>query len=322
MNFFQRYLKNYTDSDVLNAKVVLLTSGLDFDFRSIRKFYPNLKERYKANKIRVSDRHFIFPGSDQRNFIPDELILNGHNSNPSLAKVYFKEDSPLLLAAQKNKFIILDKKSKRSWPVIIKPAPLYSYTQKKHKGIALDEFVSVVGMDKVSILPYDGCENWVCGQQCKFCGANPNRMGFTGIKPNIFEIKSKFGGDYKKWWAHYRDYMQENVRRSFKALLKDQIGPHFHFAIISGNLSDLDFEWEMGFDLIEAVKDLVDFREIDSYFNLMPPKDFKKIHRAHNYGFRNMCFNLECFDNHMYLHIFLQLQVNSLIISSLFVLFP
>lgn len=47
--------------------------------------------------------------------------------------------------------------------------------------------------------------------------------------------------------------MRENVSRSFEALLKDEIKPHFHLAIMSGNLSDLDFEWEIAFDLIDSI---------------------------------------------------------------------
>lgn len=295
MQIFNRYIKNLTSSAVINTKLLLLTKGLDFDFPSIRKTYPNLKEQYKVNKIRVSDRHFLSPKSVERDFIPDELILEDRNQK-SVVKIYFKKDSPFLFSIKNNEFVILDKKLQEKFPVNIKPVPLYSYSKKLHKGIPLDEFVNVVGLDRISIIPFDSCEHWVVGEQCQFCGANPERTGFTGIKPNVFEIKNKFNGDYKAWWNHYRDYMCENVSRSFEDLLKDEIKPHFHFAIISGNLSDLDFEWEIVFDLIDAIKDKIDFSKIDSYFNLMPPFDFEKIKRVFQYGFKYMCFNLECFD--------------------------
>lgn len=295
MNIFAKYLKTPTSSPVLNTKLLLLTKGLDFDFISIRKTYPTLKEKYKVNKIRVSDRHFISPKSIKRNLIPDELILKKGNQR-SVVKVYFKEDSPFLFSIKENEFVILDKKTKERIPIRITPVPLYNYAKKLHKGLPLDEFVNVVGLDRISIIPFDSCEHWVGGEQCQFCGANPKRIGFTGIKPNVFEIKNKFNGDYKDWWNYYRDYMRENVSRSFEALLKEKVKPHFHFIIISGNLLNLDFEWEMIFDLLDAIKDRIDFSKIDSYFNLMPPFNFEKIKRAFKYGFQYMCFNLECFD--------------------------
>jgi hypothetical protein len=300
MKIFTPYLKTLTSSPVLNAKLLLLTKGLDFDFLSIRKTYPKLKEKYKVNKIRVSDRHFISPKSIERDLIPDELILKEGNQK-SVVKVYFKKDSPFLFSLENNEFVILDKKSKEKFPINIKPVPLYNYSKKLHKGIPLDEFVNVVGLDRISIIPFDSCEHWVHGEQCQFCGANPRRMGFTGIKPNVFEIKNKFNGDHKAWWNHHRDYMRKSVSKSFEALLKDKIKPHFHFAAISGNLLDLDFEWEITFDLVNAIKDMIDFSQIDSYFNLMPPLNFeKKIKKAHEYGFRYICFNLECFDKQIF----------------------
>lgn len=299
MNVFDKYLKKSAPSNVLNLKVLLLTEGLDFDFPSLRKKYPKLKKDYKVNKIRVSDRHFLDPKSGERDFVPDELIIS-EGKDRSVVKTYFKKQSPFLFAIRNGDFVILDKKTKKIFPVSISPVPLYNYAKKKNKGVPLDEFVSVVGLDKVSIIPYDGCENWLHGEQCKFCGANPNRMGFMGIKPNILEIKSKYNGDIKKWWSNCRDYMRDNTRRSFQELMKDGVKPHFHFSIISGNLSDLDYEWDMCFDLLDSIKDLVDFSKVDSYFNLMPPKNLKNINKAKRYGFKYMCFNLECFDRKIF----------------------
>jgi hypothetical protein len=302
MKALKKYLKIPTSSEVLNFKLLLLTNGLDFNFKAIKKKYPEIKSDYKVNKIRVSDRHFLPVKNIERDFIPDELILE-REKEKSVVKVYYRKESPFLFSVENNDFVILDKKTKENFPVSIRLVPLYDYAKRKYKGVSLDEFVSVVGLDKVSIIPYDGCENWVYGEECKFCGANPKRMGFTGIKPNVFEIKNKFSGDCKSWWNYYRDYMCRNVSRSFEALLKDKIKPHFHFTVISGNLSDLDLEWEIVFNLIDAMKDKINFSEIDSYFNLMPPLDFKKIKKSREYGFRYMCFNLECFDKQLFKNV-------------------
>jgi hypothetical protein len=138
MQIFNRYIKTPTSSAVINTKLLLLTKGLDFDFLPIRKIYPDLKEKYKVNKIRVSDRHFLSPASTERDFIPDELIL-GEGNQKSVVKVYFREDSPFLFSIKENKFIILDKETKEKIPIQITPVPLYNYSKKLYKGIHLDE---------------------------------------------------------------------------------------------------------------------------------------------------------------------------------------
>jgi len=35
----------------------------------------------------------------------------------------------------------------------------------------------------------------------------------------------------------------------------------------------------------------------------MPPLDFKKIDKSSEYGFRYMCFNLECFDKRLFKNV-------------------
>jgi hypothetical protein len=120
---FKRYLKIPTQSPVINSKLLLLTKGLDFDFSTLRKIYPDLKEKYKVNKIRVSDRHFISPKDIERDFIPDELILKEGNQK-SIVKVYFKKNSPFLFSIKENKFIILDKQTEEIFPIEIRPVSL------------------------------------------------------------------------------------------------------------------------------------------------------------------------------------------------------
>ncbi|MDD5551646.1 MAG: hypothetical protein PHI88_00565 [Candidatus Pacebacteria bacterium] len=299
MKIFEHYLKNPTSSFVLNTKLLLLTFGLDFDFSSIQEGFPEFSLKYKANKIKVSDRHFISVKTDKRNFIPDELILEDGNQK-SIVKVYFRKESPFICLVKNKKFLILDKKTDKRMPVSVKAVPLYPYNKKKINGIPVDEFVSVVGVDRISIIPYDGCENWISGEQCKFCGANPKRLGFEGFKPNVFEIKNKFNGDYKNWWYYYRDKTLKRISQCVDLLLRDKIGPHFHFSIISGNISDLDFEWKMIFDIVDSIKDKIEFSKVDSYFNLMPPLNFEYIEKVFDYGFKYICFNLECFNKKIF----------------------
>lgn len=293
-NIYKKYFKKPTKSDVLNVKLLILVHGLDFDFQSIKNWYPDLKSQYKVNKIRVSDRHFISTKSEERNYIPDELILE-KSKNRSVVKVYYLTNSPFLFTIRNKKFIILDKKSRKVLPVNIHLVPLLNYSKREDGQVAMDEFVNTVGLDKITIIPFDGCENWIYGEQCTFCGANPSRTKSTGVKLSITNLKGKFNNNYRDWWNNKRIYMKKNVTKSFKSLIKEKFKPHLHLAVMSGNILDLDFAWDIAFDLVESIKDKINLSKIDSYFNLMPPNDFKKINQCKKYGFQTICFNLECY---------------------------
>ena len=117
MKTLKKYLKIPTSSEVLNFKLLLLTNGLDFNFKAIKKKYPEIKSDYKVNKIRVSDRHFLPVKNIERDFIPDELILE-RGEEKSVVKVYYRKESPFLFSVENNDFVILDKKTKENFPEI------------------------------------------------------------------------------------------------------------------------------------------------------------------------------------------------------------
>jgi len=296
MDIFKRYMREPANSPVVNTKLLILTMGLDVNFNNLRKVYPNLKDKYKVNRIKVSDRHFISPKDEKRDYIPDELIIS-NESEKSLSKVYYKKDSPLSLSVKDEKFTIIEKNSRERLPVEIELVPILKYSKHKYKNVPLDEYLSVVGVDRVSIIPFDGCEYWLYGNQCKFCGANLNRLEPSKHKPNILELRKKFKGNYKKWWNFHKEEVLDQIAKSMETFLyQEEIKPHFHFLLISGNLLDLDFEYEIGLDVVDVVNKYLDLSKIDSYFNFMPPKSFDYINKVKEAGFKNLNFNLEIFN--------------------------
>ena len=300
MNVFAQYIKEPTESQVVNTKLLLLTMGLDVNFENLRRFHPDLKSQYKVNKVKVSDRHFIAPGTEQRDYIPDEIIIT-KNDQRSVIKVYYSEGSPLMLSFNGKEFVIIDRKSGLTLPVNIDFVPLRKYAKNKIDGMPLDEFVSTVGMDRVTIVPFDGCEHWLYGDQCKFCGAKPGRMKLSDFKPNVSEIKENFDNSHKKWWESHRDEVLGRIDKSLETFLyQEEVKPHFHFMIISGNLLDMDLSWEIGLDIAKVVNNHVSLSTIDSHINLMPPRTITYVDNAKNLGFRSLDFNLETFGREMF----------------------
>ncbi len=242
--------------------------------------------------MKVSDRHFLGVGDQNRQYIFDELILkNGEKS--SIVKVYYNPDSPLRIYYEEGAIFIKDLGEDTISEVGIEPIPLRNYAKKQYHGVPLDDFVSVMGVDRVGVLTFDGCEEWSKGQPCHFCGANPNRLGYCQKRPNLAQL-SNFP-DYDSWWNYHHDLFRDGVSMAAKELMKEPIGPHRHFLAMSGNLSDQDKAWEYLLGVLEGLSRFIDFSKWDSHINLMPPRDFQNIHRAKDLGFKNICMNLEVY---------------------------
>jgi len=277
-------------NELIHFKTKLLVNGLNCDFKKIKENFKNL-DKYKVNFIKISDRHFITPKHENRNFIPDELILSdGHKK--SVVKVYYVPKAKLVLTAQ-NKQLIIKNISGTIWPIKIEMVPRPKYYNETYKNLRLNEFVSIVGVDRVSIIPFDGCEHWFTGRPCKFCGGNPSRLGFNDNKPNIGQVNKI--GVYEHWWNINSNFVKKHIAKSLERMLKlSPPKPHFHLMVMSGSLSG-SFEWKIIFDCLPTIKKLVDLENIDSYLINMPPKDFREIDKAKKAGFKNICYNLECY---------------------------
>jgi hypothetical protein len=295
-SIFKKYFKKATKSNATNAKLLLLTRGLDCNFKTIKEKISDPSKEYKVNQIRVSDRHFISTTSEQRKFIPDELILTDENNQKkSLSKIYYAKDSPIQLTTSSEEFVIINKKDKKELPVKIELVKKKEYAKQKYKGFSLDEFIQTVGIDRFSIIPFDGCEHWICGEQCGFCGANKDRLKPMGVKPNVFEMK-KFSAP-NAWWGYYKENFLAAIDIALKELLaKDKTSPHFHFMIISGNILNIDLAWAIALDISKKVNERISIAETDSYINLMPPKSLSYLEKAKETGFQNISINLEVFD--------------------------
>ena len=295
-NFFKKYIEKPTESQALNTKAVLLSSGTDVDFDSFRTI-PHISEEFRVVSERavVSDRSDIEPKSQKRQYIPDEILV-GVGADTSVVKVCYSPKSLLTLVADNDEVHIVDKETKKPFPISVSliKKPNYSY-RKFEDGIPFGKYTSIVGLDRVTVIPYDGCFHWMDGKPCCFCGGNPTRLGFDGAKPNLFEAEGTCNRNYKKWWAEKREKTIERVRTSMQALLEtDYPKPHFHFLINGGNLPDVDFEWEVFFEVLDALNDVVPFGKIDSGSSIIPPSDLNLVDELkERYSFDNIAFNLE-----------------------------
>lgn len=75
----------------------------------------------------------------------------------------------------------------------------------------------------------------------------------------------------------------------------DKISPHTHLFILSGGLLDVDYVWQICLKIAQAINKYFSIKNIDSYLNLIPPKNLTLLKKAQEIGFKYICYNLEVF---------------------------
>ncbi len=293
-----RMLNGYDLPERLFAKLIILTHGLDIDFDSLRNIDEDIVSRSKVNYIRVSDKHDLDPADYYRKLIPDEILIKD-DKGTSVVNVYYKSSSPLELThTDKDGLKLRLKNNEFLEDIDVGFVPLKEYYFQKCDGVPLHKYLSFVGLDRMSIVPYDGCSEFLHGSQCRFCGANPKRLKQNdGSRPQVFEIKSRFGGKLEEWWQSYKERFRDGLIAALQKLENEDITPHQHLLLTAGNLPNRDFAWELSIELVESAFEHSKFslEEIDSYINLAPPDDFGYIDLSKEIGFRRAQFNMEVY---------------------------
>lgn len=282
---------------LIDFKLDILLRGLDCDFKSIK----NKKgiENYRVNKLRVSDRHYIDPKSENRKYIPDEILILNSDGYQSIAKVYYNAQSKLLLIYEKkfDQFSIFNKSKRTKYPFRIKLIPLKEFSKKIIKltngqEIPVGEIVTPMSVDRLAVNPFDGCAMWRNGMQCSFCGANPKRIIGPKIKPSVTTLDHY--KDIEKWWLEQKETVLEIIRGTFKNFDAAEFKPHLHLCITTGYL--YGFEWNIILEILKIMSKYIDLKKVDSHLALMPPTSAKQLEIAKKIGIKNIAFNLECFN--------------------------
>jgi hypothetical protein len=289
-NTFDEYFGSPHTSVIINTKLLLLCKGVDIDFESLKQNIPDLKDRYKTSKSVVSFRHLQNPG-EYSDYMVDEILLSD-SSITSIVKTYFTPIAPVALYAKAEGVYLYDKVANRDIPIDVQLVPLDEFSRHDDKFPDKNVFLNRIGIDRIGLLPFVGCELWLDGSQCHFCGSVPKPINKSNL-PNLLEVRRKFGGDYKSWWDTHRDAALLNIRRSAQCLRKSPPSPHFHFMYMSENLSDYDYMYEIALEITSAFNAEIPLCEIDSFYNAMPPTSLEYLEKIKEAGYQSLVVNME-----------------------------
>ena len=179
--------------DLAKWKILITSSGVDFSEPNQFNNYKDI-ENYKTKKRivkPVAEDGRVFDLSKDFSLIPSEILISNCHSS-SILKLRYQENSPYrikvddfgslkLFNKPDNSFIPIDLKlvEKRKYLDVLLP---YKINNRYPK---IEEFINILGMDRLTVLTFDGCWNWINNNSCKFCDLHPRGKNFVSATPSL-----------------------------------------------------------------------------------------------------------------------------------------
>ncbi len=284
-------------------KLFILHQGIDIDgdcFAREIAGYPNAFRTKRARKRTiVQDGTLIDAETGTIPYIPEELFIE-LSAKPSVVKVNFVPSSPFKLILDHGHTTLVCEPLDLRLPVRLPPRAASSSLRYHDKPG--DDFVQVIGADRIAILAYEGCAGWFHGTQCRFCDSCAARPTERSARPSLNDLHTHYSNNLERWTEYeFKPYI-EAVAYIYEKILKSSPPPqpHQHLHVMAGNLDDVNAEWRLIFNLSEALAAVEALDHCDSYLNLIPPPDSILIDRAKELGFRKLQFNMEVYGERSY----------------------
>ena len=202
-----------------DCKIDLLKFGVSFSPLDLFKDVDKNKYKMKfINKNPQLNNNFqVFDLSEDQNCLPAEILIDD-KTKQSLTKLRYNELSPMKMSFDNNfikiykndvelpfEFSLVEEHS-----ILNEPIPS-SITKNNFK---IGDFISIVGLNRITILFYDGCYNWLCGKNCHFCDLHPKRPEDIVARPTLNNLN--IYGSVENWWNKQKNEFINCVTYSLK----------------------------------------------------------------------------------------------------------
>lgn len=278
-------------SDVTKIKIKILEEGVKFE--PISLFSDVIKKVEFKNKTiykkPISDGKEVYDYSFRTEIIPSEILLSD-NKNESIVKCRYNPKSSIELRWEDERLEIYHNNNKLKLNVnFIKD---YDILQKKiDDEFLVRDYVDIVGMDRISLLLFEGCYNWICGKQCKFCDLHPKKVSEKVCKPTLNNLHKYNNVD--EWWNSQKDLFFKNTNVALDELLKNTVLKHKHLFIMAGNLIDSKTVWKFLIEFVENLTKKFDLQDFDTIVNVCPHDSIESLKELKKLGIKQVQYNLE-----------------------------
>lgn len=165
------------NSVITETKIDLLREGVCFYPIDLFTSYSNIKH-FKTKHIKVKPtivKGAVYDLAHEKNILPSEILLTS-GIRQSICKLRYNEHSSIEIRLEEDHFFLYKNNEKIN--IIVSLVPNYEILEQKiDESISgtIGDYVDVIGLDRISILFFEGCYNWNCGKACKFCDLHPKK---------------------------------------------------------------------------------------------------------------------------------------------------
>lgn len=280
-------------SNVTKWKILLLKHGVNFKPFDLFSQYPCINEyKTKSRVLNVVTKEYeVYDKSKDKSIIPAEVILEDENSK-SLVKLRYAENSPIELKIIENNIVICFNGEQQNIKVTLTKKNTILNQKLSNKKNCVGDYIDIVGMDRISILFFEGCYNWLSGKPCKFCDLHPQKENHVTYKPTLNNLK-KFNFNINEWWDNIKAEYLKNLTEALKIVLNDKTLIHKHIFFMAGNLTTNAEVWNIVEETIEYISKEIDLGKNDTYLNVAPHDNVKRLERIKKLGIKYVQYNLE-----------------------------
>ncbi len=289
---------------ISECKIDLLKYGVKFEPINLFNQLDNniFKVKY-LNKEPVTNKKQVYDVSEQQDVIPAEILLEKEGYK-SLTKLRYNVSSPLKLNYYKGN-LTLEKNGEtvdiklslvKNNKVLLEKIP----KDISNKGFKIGDYISVVGLNRITILLYDGCFNWLCGKNCKFCDLHPVRKNELVARPTVNDLY-KFK-DVEDWWNSQKEEYINCLKFCLKRVVEyfDLINQECFIFFMAGNLQNNVQTWKICNEVVSELSKVVEFGKYTTYVNIAPHDSLDSLKKLKGYGIKNVQYNLEVGNKHLF----------------------
>lgn len=287
-------------SNVTKWKILLLKYGIKFEPLNLFNSYPKICEyKTKSRSLNVVTNNFeVYDKSKDKTLIPSEVILKNGKSK-SLVKLRYSESSPFKLKVfeKRLEFYFNDIKQDIDIELVKKNDVLKQ--KLKNDLNCVGDYIDIVGVDRISILFFEGCYNWLSGVPCKFCDLHPQKEDHITYKPTLNKLK-QFDFNTKNWWNDIKGIYLKNLLEALEIVLADTSIEHKHIFFMAGNLKTNTEVWDIVEETIEYISKKIDFSKYDTYLNVAPHDNVQRLIKLKDLKIKYIQYNLELVDEKIF----------------------
>lgn len=278
-------------SELTITKIMILEEGIIFQPMSL--FLDIIKERNFKNKTifkkPISNGKEVYDISNRTEIIPSEILISDGKTQ-SIVKCRYNKDSSVEIKWENQKLIIYKNGIKSNLNIDF--VEEHKVLNKKiNENAVVKDYVDIVGMDRISLLLFEGCYNWISGKQCKFCDLHPKKAIEKIYKPtlnNLYKYK-----DVDEWWNTQKDDFFKNTNIALQEILDDATLKHKHLFIMAGNLTNSEEVWKFLLEFVENLSKGFDMKMFDTIVNVCPHDSIENLKELKRLGIKQVQYNLE-----------------------------